>query len=216
MNSVRLAAAFAALSLVFGCSSSHRSAAGLDPGAPDSAASRRPEGAVTMTVTPDSNGDVCTGTHGPISAPGGDGTYNELTACNLVQGCVPDQYVLVDGDHGQTAQCTVRRDGANYDVSLSMTSQMTVTSPELVFSATGTLPAGSSGTGTFAISAYDTQTQESLVDPGCTVTFAPNTGAVSDGKVWAHFECNALKDPHGASASACASSGGFLFEDCEH
>jgi hypothetical protein len=172
-----------------------------------------PQGAVTFKISPTA-GRVCSHTNGQLSAPINVAGVIQALACDLNEGCKPDEFVVVDGDRGTSVACQVRSSGGSFDVSLSLALDGTPTGSESIqFQANGVLsPTG----GMMAVTETNTVSAGGGKDDSCSVTVTPNSGRLEAGTVWANFLCENFRDPVDLGETGCTVDGVFLFENCSH
>jgi hypothetical protein len=170
-----------------------------------------PQGAVEFAskVLP---GKICSHTHELISEPANVAGVLDALTCDLSTGCKPDEYVVVDRDHGATVSCLVVPNGSDFNVSTQLSVDGTPTGePSISFQLSGVL----SMTGGMAMIAE----QNSLAggggrDNACTVSIQQPTGLVKSGAIWGNFRCENFLNPTDISETGCVLQGYFLFENC--
>lgn len=113
-----------------------------------------------------------------------------------------------DGSEGYSVSCKVH---GSKDFTVSGTLNGGTTS----FSFSGNVTKG--GTGSGVINEYDTQAQTTVSSPSdqlCTFTVTPDPLQVAPGRIWATFDCPSVLDESNPTATDCAATGEFVFENC--
>jgi hypothetical protein len=195
----RLAAAplLLVLCLSHGCS---------DPPSPPAQA------ALTLKVDP-APGQTCTTTSPQLSFPTSSvaSVIDELN-CNLMSGCHPDDFLVVDRDKGAIITCSVAPNGDNFTVSLNISVDSSATgAPSVSFELSGSLSATG---GQASISETNTISMGGGTQADCTVTIASPVGVIKRGSVWGSFDCPKFRDERNIGDTGCDMKGIFLFENC--
>jgi hypothetical protein len=161
------------------------------------------EGALTISVSP-AQGAHCNGQHGQLLMPQNTLVQDRLN-CDLSQsGCNPGEYVAVDGDSDTNVSCNVTKSASGFSIQASMAIGGNNVSFSGALSPTG---------GDVTMTHRSVNTQINLSGQ-CTITIAPNHGAIDGGKIWAQYTCPNVSEPGSASGDQCVASGAFIFERC--
>jgi len=213
--STRAGFGFFVLALLCACSSTveqrSSSATKTGDGGVGGGANPAPPARGAVEITIDATAGGCTHASGQITAPADPpGQPNAVDAalnCDISKGCKPDQFVLVDGDSGESVSCSVSVAGDGYAVDLAV-----VSGSRMTFRASGTVNASG---GTMQISEQGANTAgDGLYASACMVTIGPNLGTVKKGAIWARFECPHFAPQNSAAPDQCDAVGTFMFENC--
>ena len=159
----------------------------------------------SFTITVEASGGQCPATGGPLTVSSAANPQDGYLSLICQLPCKPSAHEVVDGDKDYQVSCTVQKQA---DGKFHVEAQLSQGASSIGIS-------GSIGpTGGPAYFSSNSAAAGTHKDTACNIIIEPNKGQITDGAIWARFQCDNFEIPSSAGQNFCKGSGSFIFENC--